>query len=189
MRRKGKETHDMPNKFTIFIAFTTLALGCISVWFLAIAPNFPQISNEIAVTVFGFIMLSAFHILNNVKLEGVIGYIRRLDLRLSKIDGELVDAAFSPRTLTDYGKKISSDINAQAIAKEHKQNVALSDNPTEYEVQEKCLVYAGDEMFGKLNKETQKAIDDLAFSEGITRDIILRVVGFELRDLILSKHE
>ena len=94
-------------------------------------------------------------------------------------------AGASPLRLTELGQRISTRLNAGAIADEL---VPILRERTEgkapYEIQEMCFKYIRDEY--EPPPETQALILQCAFDDGVAKDGVLDVIAIELRDRLLS---
>ena len=96
----------------------------------------------------------------------------------------------SPLKLTDKGQSISDRLNAKSIARKHIAQVEskIKKGDTAYHIQEMCFNFAADDLPGLLNDEEHKQLQEIAYDYGIVIEAVIhRVVGIEMRDLVLNK--
>lgn len=97
----------------------------------------------------------------------------------------------SPISLTDYGKDIAKQINANDLVNKYAND--LYNNMTglnAYQIQEYCFDFSENKLLGKLEENDKvyfNKISDVAYENGIAVENIMKmVVGIALRDKILE---
>lgn len=98
--------------------------------------------------------------------------------------------ATSPVSLTDYGKSLSQEIDAQFLVEKYKEEIKKETaNMNAYEIQQYCFDFAENKVLDDLKKtevERFNKITELAYQQGVDVEKIMRVLGLELRDSILG---
>lgn len=98
---------------------------------------------------------------------------------------ERVDAASSPRVLTDLGKKVAREINADQWAKQLCQSGELRkevEGMTDYQRQEFCFDFVHNRLRPDANE--QRVLEDSAYENGLEVATVRRVLGIVLRDTL-----
>lgn len=91
----------------------------------------------------------------------------------------------SPIRLTELGQKVSTEIGAIALATELVAQLRPRVAGKEaFEIQEECLKFVEREY--KPSAEVDTLIGRAAYNNGLERRQVLRVIGLELRDILLS---
>lgn len=93
----------------------------------------------------------------------------------------------SPVGLTDYGEKLSLQVNAAEFVRKHAANVETRDDMNAYQIQEACFAYVDNDFLEKVSPEERDQLENIAFDEGIEVGKILKVIGIELRDVKLDE--
>ena len=124
-----------------------------------------------------------------------------LDTRLSSIENSILDiknliyqylspasrrpvTAKSPLRLTDLGKEIAEQIEADEWASDLAVNLKpRTIGKSDYEIQELAIAYA---QALDLTDEQRPLVYEAAFSSGLDHSQVLRVLGVVLRDKLLS---
>ena len=119
------------------------------------------------------------------ELKKVVSEIQKT---VSEILGRLPPQTFtsqSPLKLTDFGKKISKELNVENWLNEHLINIKqkLKDKE-EFEIFEECLIYVID--LEKTDNSFKRIIASTAYNYGIDHDQIRKIYQIELRDRILN---
>lgn len=93
----------------------------------------------------------------------------------------------SPIRLNDLGRKISSELDAANWA-ENKVDDLIEDlrDKQPYEIQEYCFEYVTGKGFVD-SDDRLRQVNDSAYNHGLDVGQVLRVVGVELRDVILKR--
>lgn len=129
---------------------------------------------------------------------GIISYLNQNDLskliialteRVNNLDvGKRVVETASPIALTDYGRGLSELVRAKELASKYINEVALSlDDANEYQIQEACAVFAENQLLNNLKADERAFLEMIAYQDGIEISKITRVIGVEMRDLLLEK--
>lgn len=131
-------------------------------------------------------------------LEYLKDAIKRLEIRIETILQRLprsVNPAMieghSPLQLTELGKQISTDIDAERIAERYL--LALTEayrSMNQYEIQEACFDYAATQIMPDLkahDPEKAKALALYAFNTGKMLDELLQIIGIVLRNKVCKK--
>ena len=93
--------------------------------------------------------------------------------------------SMSPVQLTDLGKQVSEDADAKAWVAEHVADVReQTEGMSPYDIQQFCFGYVSME---KLDEVRQQKAKGAAFKRGLTISEVLRVIGVELRNELLSE--
>jgi hypothetical protein len=177
-----------------------LAIGTVGywgLWFVARPVLTDHISDEIAVSFFVLVAVTASHF----KLTDAIGSLKKrvdslvervdnLALRLSKLDGKQEELkGKSPISLTEKGLALSKAADGKRLAEKYKSKIKLSVSASNYEVQETCLAFAEFDFRDTLEEQEKTDLENLAYQRGISIERVLRVIGIEMRDLILAERE
>ena len=125
----------------------------------------------------------------------------RIDTLSQKVDmlyhlfmvflGHRVERTTSPRTLTDYGTKLSLEIDAPSLAAHYA--AGLRDkigSMNAWQIQELCFNHAENEIMNDLQQhdiDRYNQITMCACWEGIDLSQVMRVVGLVMRDQLLQQ--
>ena len=115
--------------------------------------------------------------------------LKKINKSISKLIGkvEATVSGASPVTLTDKGKKISTEIDgkewAAAVAPDLYGDVF---GKPEYEIYEFCSDYVVNEH--KFTTEQEQTISKVAYQNAVSRDSLLEVLVVELRDHLLTMY-
>ena len=94
------------------------------------------------------------------------------------------EVSASPIRLTELGQKVSREIGAIALATQLVAQLRSHvDGKEAFEIQEKCLHFVEHEY--KPSPEVETLIGRAAYNNGLERRQVLRVIGLELRDILL----
>ena len=125
-----------------------------------------------------------------------VGNLERTTASVSKqiagLSGQQYTEASSPMSLNTRGKELSKEMDAAEIASRYKEKLvdkAKSENGGPYQIQESCLDCAADEILKDLeekDKKTYRHLTDIAYSEGVQVEVLMRIVGLVLRDQVLQ---
>ena len=105
--------------------------------------------------------------------------------------GHRVERTTSPRTLTDYGTKLSLEIDAPSLAAHYA--AGLRDkigSMNAWQIQELCFNHAENEIMNDLQQhdiDRYNQITMCACREGIELSQVMRVVGLVMRDQLLRQ--
>ncbi len=134
----------------------------------------------------------------NEKIDKLADDFKALNTRVDKLYDRLflrpsqsVTQSLSPISLSDYGKKISQDIDAPSLAKQYVnvlQDKSVGMNP--YQIQELCFAFDRDELIKDMeehDKDNFTKVTTCAFQEGIAVETITRVIGILMRDILLEQ--
>ena len=129
-------------------------------------------------------------------LERTTAILGRTTASVSKqiagLSGQQYTEASSPMSLNTRGKELSKEMDAAEIASRYKEKLvdkAKSENGGPYQIQESCLDCAADEILKDLeekDKKTYRHLTDIAYSEGVQVEVLMRIVGLVLRDQVLQ---
>ena len=129
-------------------------------------------------------------------LERTTAILGRTTASVSKqiagLSGQQYTEASSPMSLNTRGKELSKEMDAAGIASRYKAKLvdkAKSENGGPYQIQESCLDCAADEILRDLeekDKTTYRHLTDIAYSEGVQVEVLMRIVGIVLRDQVLQ---
>ncbi len=104
--------------------------------------------------------------------------------------GRAVDQAGSPVTLTQYGKDLFSQIDAEKIVNKYADKLLEeTESMNAYQIQEYCFDFSRKDLLNDLeqhDKESFNKISTVASEEGIDLEKLTRVIGISLRDRVLS---
>lgn len=177
-------------------AFVTAIIIYLSNWIAAKNVDFGALSNELIaigfLTIVFFFFAIAMIVVSvffNGSLTGLIRRITHLAQRVGDIDGKEEIKMNSPISLTEKGQELLDTANGQNLAKKYYSAVKLSSSASNYEVQEKCLFFAEFDLLDELEEQEKIELENLAYQRGISIERILRVIGIEMRDLILAERE
>lgn len=124
----------------------------------------------------------------NTKVNSGLAVITtKLDAILIKIGADPVAGSESPLQLNKYGKELSKKLDAPALLSEHLNNIKINDKMNEYQIQEACFDYAQAKWIDKSSPEARDKVEKLAFNEGELIQVLLRVLGIELRNAVFNK--
>ncbi len=102
-----------------------------------------------------------------------------------------VDRATSPRSLTDYGEKLSQRIDAPSLATRYTDRLRGKVGAMNaWQIQELCFHHAQNEIMKDLQENDASLFDQItmcAYEEGIEPTKIMRVVGIVMRDILLKQ--
>ena len=125
-----------------------------------------------------------------------VGNLEKTTASVSKqiagLSGQQYTQASSPMSLNTRGKELSKEMDAAGIASRYKAKLvdkAKSENGGPYQIQESCLDCAADEILRDLeekDKTTYRHLTDIAYSEGVQVEVLMRIVGIVLRDQVLQ---
>lgn len=129
---------------------------------------------------------------------GIVSYLNQNDLskliialtgRVDRLDGGGTDVTknASPIGLTDFGEKLSKQVDAKKIAQDYAAEVKFARNATEYRIQEACATFAEKKLLSKLKTDERVSLEKIAYKEGIDIGKIMRVIGVEMRDIFLKE--
>lgn len=94
----------------------------------------------------------------------------------------------SPIVLTDSGRDIAKDINADNLVNQYGGLVEIKPDASQYQIQEACFEFAEMKLRNLLKDPDKEIVEKIAYKKGITVEEILKVVGVKLRDDLLKKH-
>lgn len=121
----------------------------------------------------------------------VIAIQTKVDLIWQNINPNAAVKSFSPATLTDIGKQISSNIQAEDIFSNHANKLigmVETRNPKNaYDIQQTSFDVAKKDFVNLLNEDELKLVKDEAFKRGVLIEDIMAVFGIFLRDKILKE--
>ncbi len=118
-------------------------------------------------------------------LEGLHKAIKRLDKKIDALPTPAF-ASGSPLRLTEFGEKLSREIQAKEWAAALAPAlIEKCEGNVPYEVQEICIEYAKAELH--LSTDEDARLKHCAFENGVTVEIVRQVLGIELRDEVLAK--
>ena len=121
-------------------------------------------------------------------LNNTEGRIDRLfEFLLSRKDDKSITEANSPIQLTDYGNEISKNIHGKEIAKQYVEHVELDENANGYEIQQSCLNYCSNNLLLDMDNEERRKLEEYSFSSGLPMLSLMRIIGFEMRDILLEE--
>lgn len=109
---------------------------------------------------------------------------------IKRILGLLTKTPYSPGSpirLNDLGKEISQELGAAEWAKNEADNLIPRVRGKEpYEIQEYCFEYVTMKGFAA-SEEGMKQVQNSAYNHGLDVGQVLRVIGIELRDVLLER--
>ena len=95
-------------------------------------------------------------------------------------------ASASPIRLTDLGETVSVELSAKDWAEPRVDRVLENHgSKSAYEIQEYCFQYV--KQNNVLDDEMREKVLASAFEHGLTRDQVVKVLGIELRDIVLRR--
>lgn len=110
----------------------------------------------------------------------------KVDKILERLPPPGVTTAASPLRLNELGMNVSTEVGAKELARELvdvlRERVIGMD---EYDLQETCLSYLQNDYEPAL--EVDARIKKVAFDNGLPKEQVLRVIGFELRDMLATE--
>ena len=119
------------------------------------------------------------------ELKKVVGEIQK---NVSEILGRFPRQTFasqSPPKLTDFGKKISKELDVENWLNEHLFKIKEKlESKEEFEIFEECLAYVVD--LEEKDSNFKRIIASTAYNHGIDDDQIRKIYQIELRDRILA---
>ncbi len=143
----------------------------------------------------------------NTKMKGFNHRFDAIDKKFDTIDGEFKDikksigiietsigvistnirknevsASKSPSQLNETGIKISEGINGKEFVKKHLNAINYNNEMNEYQIQQACFDYTQSELIDKISIEERKALEMVAYNQGVSIQTVLTVLGFDLRD-------
>lgn len=99
----------------------------------------------------------------------------------------------SPISLTNEGKEIATQIDADGIISKNwekiRKNIELSGVNTAYDVQEYCFMTASVEPEKFFDADSIIRIKDFAYQHGKSVQIYLHIIGLLIRDKFLKEHQ
>ena len=115
--------------------------------------------------------------------------LKKINKNISKLIGKVENtvSGASPVTLTEKGKKISTEISGKEWAA--KVAPTLYGNvfgKPEYEIYEFCSDYVVNEY--KFSTEQKQKMSEVAYQNAVSIDSLLEVLVVELRDQLLTMH-
>ena len=127
----------------------------------------------------------------NEHKSGVSAFMNEIRADVKKILGRLpaqTTASASPIRLTDLGETVSVELSAKDWAEPRVERVLANHrSKSAYEIQEYCFQYV--KQNNVLDDEMREKVLASAFEHGLTRDQVVRVLGIELRDQVLTRLE
>ena len=105
-------------------------------------------------------------------IEGISTNIRKNEVSASK----------SPSQLNETGIKISEGINGKEFVKKHLNAINYNNEMNEYQIQQACFDYTQSELIDKISIEERKALEMVAYNQGVSIQTVLTVLGFDLRN-------
>jgi len=125
----------------------------------------------------------------------------RIDALSQKVDtlyqifivflGHRVEKTTSPRTLTDYGTKLSQQIDAPSLAAHYALSLREKiGSMNAWQIQELCFNHAENEIMNDLQQHDRDRYNQItmcAYREGIELSQVMRVVGIVMRDQLLQQ--
>ncbi|MBL6761392.1 MAG: hypothetical protein ISQ19_01705 [PS1 clade bacterium] len=161
-----------------------------TLWFLARPSVKDSISDEIAFSGFVSLVICASHFRLSDLIDMVNERVESLANRVGEIDGgqeEVED--HSPRALTEKGRILSKAVNAKDLATKYRSHLGSVNTKQAYDIQEACLAFAELDMLEALDDEDSRAVKKYAYENGKSVERVLRVIGIEMRDMILAQRE
>ena len=161
-----------------------------TLWFLARPSVKDSISDEIAFSGFVLLVICASHFRLSDLIDMVNERVESLANRVGEIDGGQEEVeGHSPRALTEKGRILSKAVNAKDLATKYRSHLGSVNTKQAYDIQEACLAFAELDMLEALDDEDSRAVKKYAYENGISVERVLRVIGIEMRDMILAQRE
>jgi len=116
--------------------------------------------------------------------------VNRIELDIGEIKNalEISTASKSPRTLSNVGKKISSQLKAADLVEPIAAKlVKRTEKMSAYDVQQFCYDYFREEF--KPSKDLISSMKDTAYKNGVSLGTVNVVFAIELRDALLKIHK
>ncbi len=137
------------------------------------------------------------------KFDAIDGRFNKVEKEINRIGTLItqnnVSASNSPAQLNEHGIKISDGINGKEFVKKHLNAINYNNEMNEYQLQQACFDYAQSELIDKISDEERKALETVAYNQGVPIQTVLTVLGFDLRDAkfkelaidtaVIDKHE
>ena len=93
----------------------------------------------------------------------------------------------SPLNLTEYGKDIAKNINADTLVKAYADKIQIPDDFNAYEIQKECFRYANEDLMDEVTEKEKDIIQINAYKSGDPVLFALEVMGVLFRDYWLEK--
>jgi len=124
----------------------------------------------------------------------VDGLTQRVDGLTERVDG-LTDSPYarnsSPVSLNEAGKQLSEKMDADSIADKYTDRLskrAIEQNMNAYQIQQSCFRFSANEILKDLetDKERYDQLSEVAYTEGVRLENLMRILGLVLRDRVLE---
>lgn len=125
----------------------------------------------------------------NASLSSLKRRVTYLADRLKNLDEREEVEGHSPLALTEKGRILSKAVNAKDLATKYRSHLGSVNTKQAYDIQEACLTFAAFDMLEALDDEDSRAVKKYAYDKGISVERVLRVIGIEMRDMILAQRE
>lgn len=176
--------------------FLSVAGAYVWFWLETKSFDFEAISNEIfAIGLLAISFITAAIALTdaimniNESLKNLISRVSHLAQRVGDIDGKQETKMKSPISLTEKGLDLLKAADGKRLAEKYHSKIKLSNSASNYEIQETCLAFAEFDFLDTLESQEKIDLENLAYQRGISIERVLRVIGIEMRDLILAERE
>ena len=195
--KREDKNRKMPKKYWIGgSTFLSVAAAYVWFWLETKSFDFKAISNEIfAIGLLAISFIAAAIALTdaiigiNASLKNLISRVSHLAQRVGDIDGKQEMKMNSPISLTKKGQELLDAADGKRLAEKYHSKIKLSTSASNYEVQETCLAFAEFDFLDKLESQEKTELENLAYQRGISIERVLRVIGIEMRDLILAERK
>lgn len=128
-----------------------------------------------------------------VEIKNLETNIKNLETNILSWRKADIGSANSPISLTDLGKEIAIEINADEIFKKHRSALEVLVEKKElksaYDIQEVSMKVVEENLIEVLTPEESVALKEVAFSRGKELGDFMIIFGVKLRDYILDKHD
>lgn len=129
------------------------------------------------------------------KIEGLAEKVvvmgTKVDLIYQLVNPNRPVAAMSPISLTDVGKQIAANINAESLVGRNRERLIAAvetENPKNaYDIQMAAMKVSREKMLSMLNESELLAVKQEAYNRGLLVEDVLSVFGVLLRNMVLEK--
>lgn len=129
------------------------------------------------------------------KIEGLAEKVvvmgTKVDLIYQLVNPNRPVAAMSPISLTDIGKQIAANINAENLVGRNRDRliaaVEMESPKNAYDIQMAAMKVAREKMLPMLNESELLAVKQEAYNRGLLVEDVLSVFGVLLRNIVLEK--
>lgn len=131
------------------------------------------------------------------EIKGSIQYIKEnvdnINNRLINYENNKFAKSQSPISLTEDGKKIADELNADAIVDSYWENIEkylidknINQKSNPYDIQQECFNYVSTNFYKNLSENEMKKIKSIAYNNGDNIDNYDIIFGVVIRDKYLK---